>query len=109
MQWAHSSSDGNFPVSDYWMDLWYVINVSGTIVYIYIYIYGNQRETEVHTLQCADMERHVSGGGSNSKLLVQERVRIVALIVAANWKLAATVSMLTQVKNSPSFFFVYNN
>lgn len=102
MQWAHSSSDGNFPVSDYWMDLWYVINVSGTIVYIYIY--GNQRETEVHTLQCADMERHVSGGGSNSKLLVQERVRIVALIVAANWKLAATVSMRTQVKITLAYF-----
>lgn len=102
MQWAHSSSDGNFPVSDYWMDLWYVINVSGTIVYIYIY--GNQRETEVHTLQCADMERHVSGGGSNSKLLVQERVRIVALIVAANWKLAATVSMRTQVKIALAYF-----
>lgn len=102
MQWAHSSSDGNFPVSDYWMDLWYVINVSGTIVYIYIY--GNQRETEVHTLQCADMERHVSGGGSNSKLLVQERVRIVALIVAANWKLAATVSMRIQVKIALAYF-----
>ncbi len=22
MQWSHSSSDGNLPVSDYWMDLW---------------------------------------------------------------------------------------
>lgn len=105
MQWAHSCSDGNFPVSDYWMDLWYVINVSGTIVYIYIYIWKPKRNGGSH-LQCADMERHVSGGGSNSKLLVQERVRIVALIVAANWKLAATVSMLTQVKIAlASFLF----
>lgn len=53
-----------------------------------LYIYGKQRETEVHTLQCADIERQVSGGGSNSKILVQERVCIVAtyaLIVAVNW------------------------